>query len=268
MEEVSSITISVEIMIALIVVLFIVLVFVFFLHLFRARRVDFGTNQRRFVFAPSPRASDNTTNARLRRGLGLEQSVIRSLPILVFHRNEFVEGQECAVCLCELSDGEKVRLLPKCNHRFHVDCIDLWFHSHSTCPLCRSPVKPKSSYPISALPRENIRISTPVTDDSSTTAESLSVPSNILFCVNTGGSYMEDGTSSIYSSSSSSLPPESSRQGREKLVIEIPERLSEGFSSMSPTTEEFRSPMSTRLRSLKRLLSGKSSTVDIEQGEG
>jgi hypothetical protein len=34
-----------------------------------------------------------------------------------------------------------VRLLPKCNHSFHINCIDMWFHSHSTCPICRSPVE-------------------------------------------------------------------------------------------------------------------------------
>ncbi|KAJ4825853.1 hypothetical protein Tsubulata_023368 [Turnera subulata] len=47
----------------------------------------------------------------------------------------------CAVCLEEVRDGEKVRKLPKCNHCFHVGCIDAWFLArHSTCPLCRHQV--------------------------------------------------------------------------------------------------------------------------------
>ncbi|CAL9117510.1 unnamed protein product [Musa textilis] len=32
---------------------------------------------------------------------------------------------------------DRLRLLPKCSHAFHVQCIDTWLLSHSTCPLCR-----------------------------------------------------------------------------------------------------------------------------------
>ncbi|KAF8379352.1 hypothetical protein HHK36_028786 [Tetracentron sinense] len=69
--------------------------------------------------------------------------LIRSMPVLIFHAGDNKkfknkESLECAVCLCEVADGEKVRLLPSCNHGFHVDCIDMWFKSHSTCPLCRN----------------------------------------------------------------------------------------------------------------------------------
>ena len=28
-------------------------------------------------------------------------------------------------------------LLPKCNHAFHISCIDTWLRSHTNCPLCR-----------------------------------------------------------------------------------------------------------------------------------
>ncbi|XP_047165214.1 RING-H2 finger protein ATL40-like [Vigna umbellata] len=50
---------------------------------------------------------------------------------------------ECVVCLNVLESEEKVKLLPNCNHFFHVSCIDMWLGSHSTCPLCRSEVKPR-----------------------------------------------------------------------------------------------------------------------------
>lgn len=32
------------------------------------------------------------------------------------------------------------RKLPNCGHVFHAECIDMWLHSHSTCPVCRDPV--------------------------------------------------------------------------------------------------------------------------------
>lgn len=76
------------------------------------------------------------------RGLGLV--VLSSLPVFLYPRGEAHEEeppQGCTVCLSEFEKDDIIRLLPKCNHSFHVDCIDMWFHSHSTCPLCRSQVE-------------------------------------------------------------------------------------------------------------------------------
>ncbi|KAL6206258.1 hypothetical protein ACLB2K_023506 [Fragaria x ananassa] len=50
----------------------------------------------------------------------------------------------CAICLVDFSDGDKIRVLPKCNHRFHVVCIDKWLQSHSSCPTCRHRLKSSS----------------------------------------------------------------------------------------------------------------------------
>jgi hypothetical protein len=46
----------------------------------------------------------------------------------------------CAICLGEFVDGEKVRVLPRCGHGFHVRCVDAWLVSHGSCPTCRRPV--------------------------------------------------------------------------------------------------------------------------------
>uniref|UniRef100_J3LBC5 RING-type E3 ubiquitin transferase n=1 Tax=Oryza brachyantha TaxID=4533 RepID=J3LBC5_ORYBR len=46
--------------------------------------------------------------------------------------------------------GELVRQLPACGHLFHVDCIDMWLHSHSTCPLCRCNVSPPAATVVKA----------------------------------------------------------------------------------------------------------------------
>lgn len=48
-----------------------------------------------------------------------------------------MEGTECSVCLSEFKEDENLRLLPKCSHAFHLQCIDTWLKSHSSCPLCR-----------------------------------------------------------------------------------------------------------------------------------
>jgi hypothetical protein len=69
---------------------------------------------------------------------GLDQDVIDALP--VFQCREVAGGKEpfdCAVCLCEFGGEDRLRLLPPCGHAFHIDCIDTWLLSNSTCPLCR-----------------------------------------------------------------------------------------------------------------------------------
>eukprot|EP01018_Ginkgo_biloba_P000209 Gb_04645 [translate_table: standard] len=76
------------------------------------------------------------------RNVGLDKAVMEALPIFLFKSENFRDGLECAVCLCEFEENEKARLLPRCNHSFHVGCIDMWFHSHSTCPLCRTSAQP------------------------------------------------------------------------------------------------------------------------------
>ncbi|KAI6680581.1 hypothetical protein NL676_034462 [Syzygium grande] len=70
---------------------------------------------------------------------GVDQSFIDTLPVFFYKaiiglKNPF----DCAVCLCEFEPEDKLRLLPMCSHAFHMECIDTWLLSHSTCPLCRA----------------------------------------------------------------------------------------------------------------------------------
>ncbi|GJM98256.1 hypothetical protein PR202_ga15246 [Eleusine coracana subsp. coracana] len=52
------------------------------------------------------------------------------------------DGAQCSVCIGTLQVGEMVRQLPTCKHLYHVECIDMWLASHTTCPVCRSNVQP------------------------------------------------------------------------------------------------------------------------------
>lgn len=68
---------------------------------------------------------------------GLKKSHLRQIPIAVYGSGVEIPATECPICLGEFEDGEKVRVLPECNHGFHVRCIDTWLLSHSSCPNCR-----------------------------------------------------------------------------------------------------------------------------------
>lgn len=45
----------------------------------------------------------------------------------------------CAICQCEYTDHEHVRIL-KCKHMYHKKCIDKWLSFSDSCPMCRCNV--------------------------------------------------------------------------------------------------------------------------------
>ncbi|KAG0502652.1 hypothetical protein HPP92_002724 [Vanilla planifolia] len=140
-----SYAINGKIMMSAIVVLFAVVVFLLFLHIYVRWLVIRRSSRRdrlRHRGIPSDDGQSLPPSSVHRQ---LDPLILASLPVLLFSgigdEGGDEEFGECAVCLNEFEEGEKVRCLPRCGHRFHIDCIDMWFFSHSTCPLCRSAVK-------------------------------------------------------------------------------------------------------------------------------
>ncbi|WOL00762.1 RING-H2 finger protein ATL2-like [Canna indica] len=97
-------------------------------------------------------------------GGGLGKAEIASLPAFAY-RNPVESGGgscsrasdasvQCVVCLSAMAEGEMVRMLPRCRHVFHVDCVDMWLFSHSTCPLCRADAKAERRPPPSVAAPE------------------------------------------------------------------------------------------------------------------
>ncbi|KAJ8436817.1 hypothetical protein Cgig2_032045 [Carnegiea gigantea] len=87
---------------------------------------------------------------------GLDPHVLRTFPVftyseLVAHRPDVEKRPlECAVCLSVFEEDETLRLLPKCDHVFHVECVEKWLATRSTCPYCRAELEP--------LPGESTRV--------------------------------------------------------------------------------------------------------------
>ncbi|KAJ6711836.1 RING-H2 FINGER PROTEIN ATL3 [Salix purpurea] len=258
LDDSATMEITGRIMVVAIVILFLVVVFVIFLHLYAKWfwwRTEEPTHpqqsrqrrqRRRYVFNPG--------QDPVRRGL--ELSILRSLPLVIFQSKDFPDGLECAVCLSDAVEGEKVRLLPKCNHGFHLDCIDMWFQSYSTCPLCRNSVAPQAQCASGANNNNDLEVNIQSPEEilvSGYSIESPDFPTNVLFWgdetqVSTGGGSLEEGPSS-----SASSTPSSSAGVRhdEMLVIDVPVQITDNLAE----DQESKLPTPTRLRSLKRLLS-------------
>lgn len=130
-------------MLLTIVSLLLFVLFVILLHLYA----------RWFLSQARPRTPTTITlthisrPARLHRrsttSLGLPSSVIASLPLYIHRLPPSVDRNyvlECPICLSAFQEEEVGRKLPVCGHAFHVECIDMWLHSHSTCPICRATI--------------------------------------------------------------------------------------------------------------------------------
>lgn len=73
-------------------------------------------------------------------GAARGRAALEGLPVLAYSSGMELVGAaaaECAICLAEFSEGERVRVLPPCNHGFHAKCVDRWLAAHSSCPYCR-----------------------------------------------------------------------------------------------------------------------------------
>jgi len=51
------------------------------------------------------------------------------------------EDSTCVICQEETEDNDYIRIMPKCKHFYHKDCIDKWLREESNkCPLCKCEV--------------------------------------------------------------------------------------------------------------------------------
>ncbi|KAG6494173.1 RING-H2 finger protein ATL5-like [Zingiber officinale] len=159
-----------KLLLAAIVSLSVVIFLVILLHLYsryllllrrRRHRLPSHLALRRVLHStqPPPRYLNNydgdryvipghATETRTTVGGGVDPKVAASMPEFVYRAEEHSGGGvECVVCLSVMEEGERGRRLPRCDHAFHVWCIDVWFMAHDTCPICRAPVRMEEEAP-------------------------------------------------------------------------------------------------------------------------
>lgn len=95
-------------------------------------------------------ASINELKERLkRRDVASSQCVERRelVDLLVDFRGGPSNNDTCCICCEEYQSGDLMRLLRKCKHEFHLECLDKWAFSSvngqrlPSCPLCNQALE-------------------------------------------------------------------------------------------------------------------------------
>ncbi|VFQ76919.1 unnamed protein product [Cuscuta campestris] len=81
---------------------------------------------------------------------GLSPTQLQKLPSVT--GKDLVLGEDCAVCLDVIGADELARLVPGCNHGFHLECADTWLARNPACPVCRNWLGPDLFDPPEANP--------------------------------------------------------------------------------------------------------------------
>ncbi|CAA7033246.1 unnamed protein product [Microthlaspi erraticum] len=120
-------------------------------------------------------ASFVSTNDLSMTEIGLSKELREMLPIVIFRKSFTINDSQCSVCLGDYQADEKLQQIPACGHTFHMDCIDLWLTSHTTCPLCRLSLKPKAFQERSHQSLENVSSMVNSNGEASAQLESQSI---------------------------------------------------------------------------------------------
>ncbi|OMO69190.1 Zinc finger, RING-type [Corchorus capsularis] len=88
--------------------------------------------------------------------VGLDEETIKSYPKLLYSEAKLQKKDStascCSICLADYKSSDTLRVLPDCNHLFHLKCVDPWLRLHPTCPVCRtSPIPTPLSTPLAEV---------------------------------------------------------------------------------------------------------------------
>ncbi|GKV18126.1 hypothetical protein SLEP1_g28547 [Rubroshorea leprosula] len=74
--------------------------------------------------------------------------IIYGVPTEENPSSSFEAAEDCAVCLEKYEDGDAIRVLPRCKHMFHKECLEKWIQVPSLyCPICRIQMLERSIQP-------------------------------------------------------------------------------------------------------------------------
>ncbi|WOL04105.1 hypothetical protein Cni_G12826 [Canna indica] len=119
-----------------------VLLLLFYLSYLRRRRAHWQTLRLRAAQLSRGEVPRNVES-------GIKKEVREMLPVVVFKESFLIRETQCSVCLGDYESDDRLQKIPPCGHTFHVDCIDHWLASNTTCPLCRVSLLPATKSTVS-----------------------------------------------------------------------------------------------------------------------
>ena len=134
----------------------------------------------------SPSLQSPHDDAPEKSSRALDPEIVAALPPVTFKDlpadEQAGKYSDCRVCLAVFDSTDLLKVLPQCCHAFHSACIDQWFRSHSTCPLCRASLDLATSAARSILPPQARDGLQPVEEDA--TPGAIRVPAALDVVVN------------------------------------------------------------------------------------
>jgi len=70
--------------------------------------------------------------------VGFKEQDLERIPEFIYE-GQNLSDKSCSICLGEWSEGETLYRI-SCLHCFHKDCLNNWFKSAKTCPICNITV--------------------------------------------------------------------------------------------------------------------------------
>ena len=73
--------------------------------------------------------------------------IVRPSAQVIQENTEVIQGSSlaettlCSICQDTISTTDTARLLSRCRHLYHLNCIDRWFERSVVCPTCRHDIR-------------------------------------------------------------------------------------------------------------------------------
>lgn len=125
-----------------VVVIFSIIILVTLLVFYARWICRFNSNSHR-LGSSSSSYTVNTPQSRATQG-GLDAADIRAIPVVVICHSpssSSIKMMDCSICLGPIEEGQKVKVLPPCQHCYHCECVDRWLAAQPICPLCRANIR-------------------------------------------------------------------------------------------------------------------------------
>ena len=68
-------------------------------------------------------------------------SILRNNTTVSSYANLNTTEDRCCICRENFRDTDIVRKINSCGHVFHINCVDTWLESNTTCPMCRHDIR-------------------------------------------------------------------------------------------------------------------------------